>query len=138
MTSARFWWRLGQRQRRRQEKATTNSYRHRGHRTRAKVRLRRIAAGEELLDGGCDDGSPEAVTLPVALVVDALELVEERYRQSLANTSTLIERFDASVECREVTCLYNHVNWWIEDLIQHPDKLDGLLPDNDRAPDFFF
>jgi hypothetical protein len=62
----------------------------------------------------------------------------ERYRQSLANTSTLIEQFDASKECREVTCLYNHVNWWIEDLIQHPDKLDDLQPDNDRAPDFFF
>ncbi len=36
MTSARFWWQLGQRQRRRQEKATKNSYRQRGQRTRAK------------------------------------------------------------------------------------------------------
>ena len=62
----------------------------------------------------------------------------ERYRESLVNTSRLIERFDASRECREVTCLYNHVNWWIEDLIQHPDKLDDLQPDHDRAPDFFF
>ncbi len=41
-------------------------------------------------------------------------------------------------ECREVTCLYNHVNWWIEDLIRNPDKLDDLHPDEDRAPDFFF
>jgi len=81
MTSARFWWQLGQRQRRRQEKATKNSSRHRGQRTRAKVRLRRIAAGEELLDRGCDDGSPEAITLPVTLVVDALELVEVSIEQ---------------------------------------------------------
>jgi|GEM_PF-4359742 len=40
-----------------------------------------IAAGEELLDGGCDDGPPEAVMLPVALVVDALELVEVSIEQ---------------------------------------------------------
>ncbi len=62
----------------------------------------------------------------------------ERYRESLSNTSALIERFDAAHECREVTCLYNHVNWWIEDLIENPDKLDDLHPDEDRAPDFFF
>ena len=40
-----------------------------------------VAAGEELLDGGCDDGPPEAVMLPVALVVDALELVEVSIEQ---------------------------------------------------------
>jgi len=40
-----------------------------------------IAAGEELLDRGCDDGTPEAVTLPVALVVDAMELVEVSIEQ---------------------------------------------------------
>jgi hypothetical protein len=34
-----------------------------------------IAAGEELLDGPGDDGSPEAATLLVAVVVHALELV---------------------------------------------------------------
>ena len=62
----------------------------------------------------------------------------ERYRESLANTSAIIEKFDAAHECREVTCLYNHVNWWIEDLIENPDKLDDLHPDEDREPDFFF
>ena len=38
--------------------------------------LLQIAAGEELLDGPFDDGAPEAVALLVAVVVDALELVE--------------------------------------------------------------
>jgi len=38
---------------------------------------------------------------------------------SLAN---LLDRFDASHECREVTCLYHHSNWWIEDLIENPEK----------------
>lgn len=29
-------------------------------------------------------------------------------------TASILGRFDASVECREVTCLYNGVNWWLE------------------------
>jgi hypothetical protein len=36
-----------------------------------------------------------------------------------------------------VTCLYNHVNWWIEDLIQHPEKLDAIKPQPLAEPDFF-
>ena len=49
--------------------------------THTRETLAEIAAGEELLDRCCDDGSPEAVTLPVALVVDALELVEVSIEQ---------------------------------------------------------
>ncbi len=49
-------------------------------------------------------------------------------RSTLAN----IESFDASTSCRDVTCLYNHVNWFIEDLIAHPDKLDSLAAAPDR------
>lgn len=51
-------------------------------------------------------------------------------------TLRLIETFDASTECREVTCLYNHVNWYIEDLIAHPEKLEGLAPGPDRGDVF--
>jgi sulfatase maturation enzyme AslB (radical SAM superfamily) len=32
----------------------------------------------------------------------------------------ILDRFDASNECREVTCLYNEVNWWLEKLIADP------------------
>ena len=32
----------------------------------------------------------------------------------------ILERFDASSECREVTCLYNGVNWWLEKMIEDP------------------
>ena len=49
----------------------------------------------------------------------------------------LMERFDASRECREVTCLYNSVNWWLEKLIEDPrsdiesevdaERLDAFL-----------
>ncbi len=62
----------------------------------------------------------------------------EQFSQSQANTARLIQTFDASHQCREVTCLYNHVNWWIEDLIAHEDKLDDLASDWTREPDFFF
>ena len=29
-----------------------------------------------------------------------------------------LDRFDASVECRAVTCLYHSTNWWLEELIE--------------------
>jgi len=35
----------------------------------------------------------------------------------------LLDRFDASHECRNVTCLYHDVNWWIEGMVK-----DGADP----------
>ncbi len=32
----------------------------------------------------------------------------------------ILDNFDASHECREVTCLYNGVNWWLEKMISDP------------------
>jgi hypothetical protein len=57
---------------------------------------------------------------------------------ALARRSTLerIESFDAAEQCREVTCLYNHANWFLEDLVRHPEKLDGLAPTAERG-DYF-
>lgn len=55
-------------------------------------------------------------------------------RQSLAQQIT---NFDAHTHCCEVTCLYNHTNWWIEDLIAHPDKLDNLQAVEQALPDYF-
>lgn len=60
------------------------------------------------------------------------------YQQTKENTASLIADFDASHQCREVTCLYNHVNWWIEDLIKNPDKLNDLRAEPLTDPDFFF
>ena len=40
-------------------------------------------------------------------------------------TAGILGRFDASVECREVTCLYHGTNWWVEELI----KANAPLPD---------
>jgi pyruvate-formate lyase-activating enzyme len=35
-----------------------------------------------------------------------------------ARTAHLLETFDASRNCAEVTCLYNGTNWWLEKLIE--------------------
>ena len=34
----------------------------------------------------------------------------------------ILDDFDASVECREVTCLYHSTNWWIEELVNTDDE----------------
>ena len=39
--------------------------------------------------------------------------------------ATILDGFDASHECREVTCLYHDVNWWIEDLIEDPTSIEA-------------
>ncbi len=50
----------------------------------------------------------------------------EHARDSHEKTGQIIRRFDAAHECREVTCLYNSANWWLQDLIEHPEKLAEL------------
>lgn len=53
--------------------------------------------------------------------------------QTIAKTGDLIQRFDASHECREVTCLYNSVNWKLQELIDHPEKLHELTATAERG-----
>lgn len=48
-------------------------------------------------------------------------------------TARLLDRFDASVECREVTCLYHPVNHALEELIAAGADLDESLAE---LPDF--
>lgn len=61
---------------------------------------------------------------------------ESQFSETQKNTLRLIEAFDASFECRNVTCLYNHANWFIEDLICHPEKLESLSCSEERN-DYF-
>ena len=58
------------------------------------------------------------------------------FTETQKNTLRLIEAFDAAEECKEVTCLYNHANWFIEDLIRNPEKLDKLEAGEERR-DYF-
>lgn len=59
------------------------------------------------------------------------------FRLTRQQTAERIRNFDASRECQEVTCLYNHANWWLEDLIAHPEKLEQLTASQLSEPDFF-
>lgn len=43
-------------------------------------------------------------------------------------TAKLLADFDASHECREVTCLYNSTNWWLEELIEAGKPLPQEAP----------
>jgi len=51
-----------------------------------------------------------------------------------------IREFDATHECKDVTCSYNPANWFIEDLIEkartNPEIVDQLEPTKENA-DFF-
>jgi hypothetical protein len=48
----------------------------------------------------------------------------------------ILDRFDASHECREVTCLYNGVNWWLEKMIEDPrDEVE--IPSAAERLDYF-
>jgi wyosine [tRNA(Phe)-imidazoG37] synthetase (radical SAM superfamily) len=47
-----------------------------------------------------------------------------------------IKRFDASVHCANVTCLYNATNWWLQELIDEPEKVEQIEAEPDNQ-DFF-
>ena len=51
----------------------------------------------------------------------------ERAAATGAELAGILERFDASHECAQVTCLYHSVNWWIERMIED-DRPDGGTP----------
>jgi len=61
----------------------------------------------------------------------------EKFDTARQGTARLIQTFDATDQCKEVTCLYNHVNWWIEDLIQHPEKVAAVAAQPGAEPDYF-
>ena len=43
-----------------------------------------------------------------------------RAARAQARLVEMLDGFDASERCREVTCLYHAANWWIEQGIQDP------------------
>lgn len=42
------------------------------------------------------------------------------------NRARVVNQFDASKGCSHVTCIYNDLNWFIEDLINNPEKVKTL------------
>lgn len=62
---------------------------------------------------------------------------KENYESTKNARAENIKHFNATHECREVTCLYNSANWFIEDLIRNPEKINNLKEAEERK-DYFF
>jgi pyruvate-formate lyase-activating enzyme len=45
------------------------------------------------------------------------------FSDAFETTQAQVQRFNAAVECREITCIYNDINWWIEDLLESGEEL---------------
>jgi pyruvate-formate lyase-activating enzyme len=60
----------------------------------------------------------------------------DELRATGTELNRILDRFDASKECREVTCLYNGVNWWLEKLLQEP-HLDIEAELGEERGDYF-
>jgi hypothetical protein len=61
---------------------------------------------------------------------------EPKARETATAVGGILDRFDASHECREVTCLYNGVNWWLEKLVHDPTADVEIEPSDERG-DYF-
>ncbi len=61
---------------------------------------------------------------------------ENHAQETRASVGRIIEDFNASERCRNVTCIYNSTNWMIESLIEDPHRLDDL-PEMVDGSDFF-
>ena len=62
---------------------------------------------------------------------------EERARETGGRLAELLETFDASKECAQVTCLYNRVNWWIEECIDAEGSAAEVLQAGADNEDYF-
>jgi len=57
---------------------------------------------------------------------------DPRSGQTGKGLASILTGFDASHECREVTCLYHEVNWWIEELVAAPETpIEGRAESGD-------
>jgi len=48
----------------------------------------------------------------------------------------ILDQFDATNECKEVTCLYNAANWWLEKMIEDP-RIDADFELRVERADYF-
>ncbi len=53
-----------------------------------------------------------------------------------SSLAKVLDNFDASHECRNVTCIYNGVNWWLEKLVEDPRE-DVRVELGEELADFF-
>jgi MoaA/NifB/PqqE/SkfB family radical SAM enzyme len=70
---------------------------------------------------------PAYRSAPMAMINDRRGYRDEpTILETRKKLGELITRFDASHECANVTCLYNQTNWWIQDLIDNPEKVAAI------------
>ncbi|MBU1726469.1 MAG: radical SAM protein [Candidatus Omnitrophica bacterium] len=63
----------------------------------------------------------------ISRICGTKEEIDEGYFAVLRkNLLEIIESFDASNKCSEVSCIYNDFNWFVEDIINNPEKLKTL------------
>jgi len=60
----------------------------------------------------------------------------KNYQNTKLILANKIRDFDASQQCRKVTCLYNSTNWFIENLIKDPEGLSKIKPQEENN-DYF-
>ncbi|MFK5954816.1 MAG: radical SAM protein [Planctomycetota bacterium] len=56
---------------------------------------------------------------------------------AMQGTAEILNRFDASKECAEVTCLYHSVNHFLEGIVSAEGSLEVLLPETNQELDSF-
>ncbi len=59
------------------------------------------------------------------------EITEEYYREFQEKRMKMLDDFNAKKVCRDVVCLYSHFNYWIDRLINSPEKLKEIKPIDD-------
>ncbi|MFP6694789.1 MAG: radical SAM protein [Pirellulales bacterium] len=80
---------------------------------------------------------PAYRSVPMAMIADRRGYRDESMiSETRKKLGDIVVRFDAAHECENVTCLYNATNWWIQDLIDHPEKLEALVATEDVG-DYF-
>ncbi len=60
----------------------------------------------------------------------------EQAAKTAEGLAQILDEFDASHECQNVTCLYNGVNWWLEKMIEDPRE-DADFELSEELADFF-
>ncbi len=92
--------------------------------------LRQVLTPLGLFNCPAHRGAPKALIAGKDAYADAASVA-----RTTAATASILDRFDASSECAEVTCLYHGANWWLEHAISDADP--AALSASPETEDWF-
>jgi hypothetical protein len=92
--------------------------------------LRQVLTPLGLYNCPAHRGAPKALIAGKGAYADAAAVAA-----TSGATAAILDRFDASTECAEVTCLYHGANWWLEHAIA--DEAEPSLPATEETGDWF-